>query len=99
MPPATPPSSDHKKPNPHGPVITKAMFDKADWPKILDIPPNSRPKRSTRNPAPVYKDSATEISAIISAIDFTQPPPSVRPWSATMEDIANLNHQINVRGA
>ena len=52
-----------------GPLITKQMFDSADWPKILDIPNSSRPVRSTRNPAPNY----------IDGIQWA----SVRPWSAS----------------
>ena len=57
--------------NPHpdylakGPLITQQMFDKADWPKILNIPEatspitndetkSSRPIRQTRNPNPKY---------------------------------------------
>ena len=45
-----------KPPNPHGPVITKQMFDNADWPTILQLP-SQRPTRSTRNPNPLYVDS------------------------------------------
>ena len=45
-------SSSTKPANPHGPVITQQMFDKADWPAILQLP--SRPKRSTRNQNPNY---------------------------------------------
>ena len=37
-----------------GPVITEKMFDDADWPKILQIPSEGRPIRSTRNPKPQY---------------------------------------------
>ena len=68
--------SDTLTPNPHpdylkkGPLITKDMFDSANWREILSIPTegtpqqkpdvnsrsNTRPTRSTRNPAPRYVD-------------------------------------------
>ena len=39
-----------------GPLVTKEMFDNADWPKILKIPNPSRPVRATRNANPQYID-------------------------------------------
>ena len=68
-----PPNSNHdtltsRQPHPEyikkGPLITKKMFDDADWPEILQIPSNSRPRRSTRNPSPQYVGSLAWSASI-----------------------------------
>ena len=82
--------------NPHpnyiakGPLVTEQMFNQANWPKILGLPPASRPVRTTRNPNPVY------IDAIQSIGDFSRPPPN-HYWSPTPAELADLNKSINFR--
>ena len=66
---------------------------------------NTRPARSTRNPAPNYVDS------VLTTVDFSTPPPGYpevgnskissttadptsRTWSATPEDLADINRSI-----
>ena len=56
------PSSESVSRSPHpeylkkGPLITEEMFNKANWPDILQIPSSGRPVRSSRNPNPAYVD-------------------------------------------
>ena len=56
-----------------GPLITEDMYNRADWPEILNIPQSSRPVRTTRNPTPKYVDamwtaSSGELAAINASI-------------------------------
>ena len=48
-----------------GPLVTKDMFENADWPSILKIP--SKPVRSTRNPNPRYIDAVSSDTLTTSA--------------------------------
>ena len=47
----------------------------------------SRPKKGRPRKQPDLPE--------VSQIDFTQPPPNLKPWSASQIDLQQLNHSIN----
>ena len=50
------------------------------------IQTSGRPVRSTRNQNPLYVDAFTSVSI---------PPPAHKPWSATMDEVAEINRYIS----
>ena len=65
------------------------MFNKADWPKILQTPSTGPPAQE-----PFTKNHVLEE---VSKIDFSKPPPNLKPWVASAANLEAINKSIITR--
>ena len=58
----------------------------------------SEATRAKRGRPKTTAEPTDETKKLIASIDFSKPPPSLKAWSASQEDLENINAKINQRG-